>query len=105
MSQSLVASRPAEKPNQPILREKAELAGIPPDVLKLNATERMVCALIVSGLANKEIASHLGAGLRTVELCRHNAARKLELGRTPLIVWATRNAEWLPTVTVEGGVA
>ena len=68
----------------------------PPDVQKLTAEERAVCALVVAGRLNKEIAAILDCGLRTVELRRMTAAEKLGLGRTPLIVWAALNREWLP---------
>jgi DNA-binding CsgD family transcriptional regulator len=68
----------------------------PPDVQKLTPEERAVCALMVAGHLNKEIAAILDCGLRTVELRRMTAADKLGLGRTPLIVWAALNREWLP---------
>jgi hypothetical protein len=52
-------------------------------------------------MENKQIAARLDIGLRTVELRRHTAAEKLDLGDMPLIVWAARHPEALPAIPPE----
>ncbi len=60
-------------------RRATKLAEQKPALEQLTATERRVLKLIAEGLTSREIASHLGMGLRTVEHHRNNMAVKLEL--------------------------
>ena len=48
-------------------------------VAKLSEREREVLALIAEGKSNKEIAMHLGIGVRTTETHRERIMRKLDL--------------------------
>lgn len=48
-------------------------------VAKLSERERQVLALIAEGKSNKEIASHLGIGVRTIETHRERIMRKLNV--------------------------
>lgn len=48
-------------------------------VAKLSEREREVLALIAEGKSNKEIAMHLGIGVRTTETHRERIMRKLEI--------------------------
>jgi DNA-binding CsgD family transcriptional regulator len=99
MSQSLSRGRTAEKANAAEITANCEdIAVVPPDVLSLTPQERLVCAMLVRGMNNKAIAARLDAGLRTVEMYRSTAARKLSLVETPLIVWAALHQKWLPDV-------
>lgn len=97
MSHSLARTNAAEKSDYP---QSARLnpPDTPPDVSLLTGRELAVCALMVAGFSNKVIANRLDVGLRTVEACRTNATAKLELGQTPLIVWAALHLQWLPDV-------
>jgi DNA-binding NarL/FixJ family response regulator len=45
----------------------------------LTAREREVLVQIAEGLSNKEIASRLGVGVRTVETHRERIMRKLDI--------------------------
>jgi DNA-binding NarL/FixJ family response regulator len=51
--------------------------GEGPNLEKLTHREREVLILVAEGLSNKEIASHLGVGVRTVETHRERIMRKL----------------------------
>ena len=48
-------------------------------VAKLSERERQVLALIAEGKSNKEIAMHLGIGVRTIETHRERIMRKLNV--------------------------
>ena len=48
-------------------------------VAKLSDREREVLALIAEGKSNKEIAMHLGIGVRTTETHRERIMRKLDI--------------------------
>lgn len=48
-------------------------------VAKLSEREREVLALIAEGKSNKEIAMHLGVGVRTIETHRERIMRKLDV--------------------------
>ena len=48
-------------------------------VAKLSERERQVLALIAEGKSNKEIAMHLGIGVRTIETHRERIMRKLDV--------------------------
>ncbi len=48
-------------------------------VAKLSERERQVLALIAEGKSNKEIATHLGIGVRTIETHRERIMRKLSV--------------------------
>jgi len=48
-------------------------------VAKLSERERQVLALIAEGKSNKEIATHLGIGVRTIETHRERIMRKLNV--------------------------
>src|SRR5262245_27381249 len=50
-----------------------------PKELSLSARERQVLTEIATGWTNKEIASHLGVGVRTVETHREHIIRKLNI--------------------------
>lgn len=64
----------------------------------LTNEQREILAMLVAGYTAKEIAIALDAGLRTIELRLHQAREVLDLGHTPLIVWAAMNREWLPEI-------
>jgi two-component system, NarL family, nitrate/nitrite response regulator NarL len=49
------------------------------NVLTLSAREREVLTLVADGLSNKEIAMHLGVGVRTIETHRERIMRKLDI--------------------------
>jgi len=51
----------------------------PAPLSKLTERERQVLALIAEGLSNKEVASELGIGVRTVETHRERIMRKLNI--------------------------
>ncbi len=55
------------------------LAGQKPVIEQLTRTERRILKLVADGLTSREIAGHLGIGVRTVEHHRNNVAVKLEL--------------------------
>lgn len=58
-----------------IVRGQSEAASTP----QLTNREREVLAQIADGLSNKEIASQLGVGVRTVETHRERIMRKLDI--------------------------
>jgi len=49
------------------------------NVLTLSTREREVLTLVADGLSNKEIAMHLGVGVRTIETHRERIMRKLDI--------------------------
>ena len=53
--------------------------GTGPEAAHLTAREREVLIQIAEGLSNKEIATHLGVGVRTVETHRERIMRKLNI--------------------------
>src|SRR5439155_18074896 len=53
--------------------------GQGPTPAQLTNREREVLVQIAEGLSNKEIASHLGVGVRTVETHRERIMRKLNI--------------------------
>jgi two-component system nitrate/nitrite response regulator NarL len=53
--------------------------GDGPDLEELTNREREVLILVAEGLSNKEIANHLGVGVRTVETHRERIMRKLAI--------------------------
>src|SRR5690349_17314576 len=57
--------------------EDDERAELPPDVLKLTVEQRCICAMLLRGAGNRQIAIVLDLGLRTVELRRQQAAQSL----------------------------
>ncbi|MFC5141342.1 ATP-binding protein [Actinomycetospora rhizophila] len=68
----------------------AELTGLGPGAGSLTARERETVALVVTGLANREVAARLVVSERTVESHVRNALAKLGLhNRTQLAAWAT----------------
>lgn len=58
-----------------------ELAGQGPDEDRpeLSPRERQVLALLAEGYGNREVADHLGLGIRTVETHREHISKKLEM--------------------------
>ncbi|MDD7938907.1 AAA family ATPase [Actinomycetospora lutea] len=67
----------------------AELTGLGPGAASLTARERETVALVVTGLANREVAARLVVSERTVESHVRNALAKLGLhNRTQLAAWA-----------------
>jgi two-component system, NarL family, nitrate/nitrite response regulator NarL len=61
------------------LNQMVQGNGHGPDLNDLSAREREVLAHIAEGLCNKEIASHLNIGTRTVETHRERLMRKLNI--------------------------
>jgi DNA-binding NarL/FixJ family response regulator len=57
----------------------ANLAEQKPALDRLTSTERRILTLVADGLTSREIAGHLGIGVRTVEHHRNNVAVKLDL--------------------------
>ena len=53
--------------------------GVGPDLAELTNREREVLILVAEGLSNKEIATNLGVGVRTVETHRERIMRKLAI--------------------------
>jgi two-component system nitrate/nitrite response regulator NarL len=53
--------------------------GDEPDLAELTNREREVLILVAEGLSNKEIANHLGVGVRTAETHRERIMRKLAI--------------------------
>ena len=53
--------------------------GVGPDLAELTHREREVLILVAEGLSNKEIATNLGVGVRTVETHRERIMRKLAI--------------------------
>ncbi|PVZ14369.1 ATP-binding protein [Actinomycetospora cinnamomea] len=67
----------------------AELTGLGPGAGSLTARERETVALVVTGLANREVAARLVISERTVESHVRHALAKLGLhNRTQLAAWA-----------------
>ncbi len=63
----------------------------------LTARERSVFALVVSGLANKQIAAELGTSEATVKIQRQHVMQKLQAGSLPeLVRMADRLSAALP---------
>src|SRR5258708_19706449 len=52
---------------------------------KLSDREREVLALIAEGRSNKEVASRLGIGVRTIETHRERIMRKLHIHSIPAL--------------------
>jgi two-component system, NarL family, response regulator NreC len=64
-------------------------------VVRVSAREREVLRLMALGYSNKEIAQSLGVAVKTVEVHKSNAMRKLELtGRIDVIKYAALQG-WL----------
>ena len=61
------------------LNQLAQGNGAGPDVADLTNREREVLVLVAEGLSNKEIASNLNLGVRTVETHRERIMRKLDI--------------------------
>ena len=61
------------------LNQFVQGSGEGPDLEELTNREREVLILIAEGLSNKEIAGHLGVGVRTVETHRERIMRKLAI--------------------------
>ena len=61
------------------LNQFVQGSGGGPDLEELTNREREVLILVAEGLSNKEIASHLGVGVRTVETHRERIMRKLAI--------------------------
>ena len=53
--------------------------GDEPNLVELTNREREVLILVAEGLSNKEIANHLGVGVRTAETHRERIMRKLAI--------------------------
>jgi DNA-binding CsgD family transcriptional regulator len=67
----------------------AELTGLGAGAASLTARERETVALVVTGLANREVAERLVVSERTVETHVRHALAKLGLhNRTQLAAWA-----------------
>jgi two-component system nitrate/nitrite response regulator NarL len=62
-----------------VLQQIVSRQASPPGQNELTAREREVLAHVARGYSNKEIASHLGIGTRTVETHRENLMRKLNI--------------------------
>jgi FixJ family two-component response regulator len=69
--------RRAERSSQHALEQRYEL---------LTARERSVFALVVSGLANKQIAAELGTSEATVKIHRQHVMQKMQAGSLPALV-------------------
>jgi DNA-binding NarL/FixJ family response regulator len=70
-------------------------SDLPPD--PLTSREREILQLIAEGLTTKEIASHLGLSVKTVESHRINLMRKLDIHETATLVrYAIRRGLTLP---------
>jgi len=54
-------------------------SGSPPGAAELTIREREVLTAVAEGLSNKEIASRLDVGVRTVETHRERIMRKLNI--------------------------
>ncbi len=62
------------------LAEQAQMAGLRKRLASLSAREHQVAERVSNGMRNKEIAADLGISLKTVELHRHNAMEKMQVG-------------------------
>jgi two-component system, NarL family, response regulator NreC len=81
----------------PALRENSPLPGVASRRSAPAITERetAVLRLVSTGHSNKEIGAHLGISVKTVEVHKSNAMRKLKLGgRTDVVRYAALNG-WL----------
>lgn len=58
-------------------RERDSFSG---RVAQLTPRERQVCALVIEGLLNKQIAAELGATEKTIKVHRARAMQKLQVG-------------------------
>ena len=72
------------------------------DLAELTNREREVLALVADGFSNKDIASNLGLGVRTVETHREHIMRKLHVHN---VAGLTRLAIANGLITVREGVA
>jgi DNA-binding NarL/FixJ family response regulator len=80
-----------------VVREFLKGKGVEEPVGNLTPREREVVQLIVEGMTNKEMASHLGLSVKTIEAHRTAMMKKLDLhGVADLIRWAMRNGLVLP---------
>jgi DNA-binding CsgD family transcriptional regulator len=88
-----------EKPKEPVAACILDRPFAKRDVLavsRLNSEERRVCALFGTGHSNKQVATILDMGLRTVEGRRQKIGEKLGLDDTKFVViWAARHLEFL----------
>ncbi len=67
--------------SQIVLNQYLEEAGADQsaDSVKLTTRERQVLAMIAEGQSNKEMANHLGVGVRTIETHRERVMNKLNI--------------------------
>ena len=67
--------------SQIVLNQYLEEAGADasPDSVKLTTRERQVLSMIAEGQSNKEMANHLGVGVRTIETHRERVMTKLNI--------------------------
>jgi two-component system, NarL family, nitrate/nitrite response regulator NarL len=61
------------------LHQLVQHGGKPDSFAQLTAREREVLVLIAEGQSNKEIANHLGIGVRTIETHRERIMRRLDI--------------------------
>ncbi len=67
-------------------RQRLELRQAQQRMASLSSREREITQLVASGLTNREIADRLCVAVRTVEVHRANAMRKLEIERSAELV-------------------
>jgi len=67
--------------SQIVLNQYLEEAGADgtPGSIKLTTRERQVLSMIAEGQSNKEMANHLGVGVRTIETHRERVMNKLNI--------------------------
>jgi len=67
--------------SQIVLNQYLEEAGADSsaDSVKLTTRERQVLSMIAEGQSNKEMANHLGVGVRTIETHRERVMNKLDI--------------------------
>jgi two-component system nitrate/nitrite response regulator NarL len=66
--------------SQIVLNQYLEEAGAEADgSVKLTTRERQVLSMIAEGQSNKEMANHLGVGVRTIETHRERVMNKLDI--------------------------
>jgi PAS domain S-box-containing protein len=65
----------------------------------LTERQRVVCLLLSYGESDKRIAYLLNVGLRTVELDKHNAAKKLHIETSDVLIWSVEHRRHLREVT------
>ncbi len=71
------------------MRAEAGSGQARPMAERLTPRERQVATLLAYGHTNVEIAEHLTISIRTVEMHRSNAMRKLQAGsRADVVRWA-----------------